>query len=391
MPVATLTAEFDRLIQVGPARYTYYLRLREDAARLRQLLADLDADRFILLTDKKVPARHLARMHSRLSAVAPCTMQAVTPGEHAKTLAGVMDLADVAIRAGVTRRSVVVAFGGAQTVNVAGLLAALLYSGVRLVHIPTTLLAMCDSVLTLKQTVYSKEGRNHLGTFHAPQFVWADLEYTKSLTHTEIRSALGEMIKNVLAIAPDRYDWAAARLRPDAQYTTWEMADFAAFCIDAKQRVMTGDPHETGAALALEYGHTIGHAIEVLVPGGVSHGLAVGMGMLAAARVAGELGHLSASDQHAHRVLLERAGAPAVLPYRVPARDFLDLLHNDNKRGHRQPQPGTIDMILLDRLGSLHADGGAYLTHVPDRTAARAITSLMPPLPARPRVALAAN
>ena len=66
MPVATLTAEFDRLIQVGPARYTYYLRLREDAARLRQLLAGLEADRFILLTDKKVPARHLARMHARL-------------------------------------------------------------------------------------------------------------------------------------------------------------------------------------------------------------------------------------------------------------------------------------------------------------------------------------
>ena len=165
MPVATLTAEFDRLIQVGPARYTYYLRLREDAARLRQLLADLAADRFILLTDKKVPARHLARMHARLSAVAPCTMQAVTPGEDAKTLAGVMDLADAAIQAGVTRRSVVVSFGGPQTVNVAGLLAALLYSGVRLVHIPTTLRAMCDSALTLKQTVHSKEGRNHLGTF----------------------------------------------------------------------------------------------------------------------------------------------------------------------------------------------------------------------------------
>jgi 3-dehydroquinate synthase/2-deoxy-scyllo-inosose synthase len=348
------------------------------------LLADLEADRFILLTDKKVPARHLARMHARLSGVAPCTMQAVTPGEDAKTLAGVMDLADAAIQAGVTRRSVVVSFGGPQTVNVAGLLAALLYSGVRLVHIPTTLRAMCDSALTLKQTVHSKEGRNHLGTFHAPQFVWADLEYAKSLGDSEIRSALCEMIKNVLAIAPDRYDWAAARLRPDAQYTTWELADFAAFCIDAKQRVMAGDPQETGPALALEYGHTIGHAIELLVPRGMSHGLAVGMGMLAAARVAGELGLLSGSDQHAHRVLLERAGAPAVLPYRVPARDFLDHLHNDNKRGHRQPQPGTIDMILLDRLGSLHAEGGTYLTQVPDRIAARAITSLMPALPARP-------
>ena len=394
MPVATLTAEFDRLIQFGPASFTYYLRIREDAATLHQLLAGLDADRFILITDKKAPARQVARMHSRLAAVAPCTVQAVPPGEHTKTLTGLMDLADAAIRAGMTRRSVVVAFGGDRAGNVAGLLAALLYQGIRLVHIPTTLLAMSESALSLTQSVYSKEGKRLLRTFHAPEFVWADLNHAKSLPATEIRSALCEMIKIVLAAVPARFDWAAARLRPDARYTTWELADFLAFCIDSRQRVMADDlhdgPHETGRALALEYGHTIGHASELLVPGGISHGLATGVGMLAAARVAGELGYLTASDQHAHRVLLERAGAPAVLPYRVPAKDFLDLLHEDDRPSPRQSQPGTVAMVLLDRLGSPHSDGGTCLTHVPDRTLARAITGVMPPLPAKPRVAAAA-
>jgi 3-dehydroquinate synthetase len=112
--------------------------------------------------------------------------------------------------------------------------------------------------------------------------------------------------------------------------------------------------------------------------------------MLAAARVAGELGYLTASDQHAHRVLLERAGAPAVLPYRVPAKDFLDLLHENDRPGQRQSQPGAVAMVLLDRLGSLHRAGGACLAHVPDRTVARAITSVTPPLPAKPRVAATA-
>lgn len=387
-PAATLTAEFDRPIQAGPACYTYCLRIRDDAAGLHQLLADLDADRFILITDKKAPARMVGRMHSRLAAIAPCTAQAITAGERAKTLAGVMDLADNAIRAGVTGRSVVVAFGGGEAGTVGGLLAALLYSGIRLVHVPTTLLAMYDSALSLKHWVHSQEG-NHLRTFHAPQFVWADLTYARSQPATEIRSAMCELIRIVLAVAPQRHDWAAARLRPDAQYSTWELADFTAFCVDAKQRVLADDPHQRGQGLALEYGHAIGHAIERLVPGGMSHGLAAGLGMLAAARVAGELGHLTASGQHAHRVLLERAGAPAVLPYRVPVRDFLDLLHQDGSRGHRRPQPGTIDMVLLDRPGSLHLDRGSYLTRVPDRTAARAITSLLPPLPARPRVAAA--
>jgi len=214
--------------------------------------------------------------------------------------------------------------------------------------------------------------------------VWADLGYTKSLPPGEIRSAVCELVKNVLAIAPERYDWAAARLRPGADYTTWELAEFVEFCVDAKQRVTADDPHETGRALVLEYGHTIGHAVELLTPGGLRHGLAVGLGMLAAARIAGELGYLTASDQHAHRILLERAGAAAILPYRIPAKDVIAALRRDNKRGYRRPQPGSVDMILLDGLGSPHQDGGTCLTHVPDPAAERAITRLMPPLPARP-------
>jgi 3-dehydroquinate synthase/2-deoxy-scyllo-inosose synthase len=382
---AVLTAEFDRPVRFGPAQFPYYLRIRDDTATLRRLLAGLDADRFVLVTDTGVPGRHVRQMAGQLAGVGPCTVQTIAPGEQSKTLAGIEDLAAAAIGAGATRRSVVVAFGGGLAGNMAGLLAALLYRGIRLVHIPTTLLAASDSVLSLKQAVNSPAGKNHLGAFHAPQFVWADLGYAKSLPPAEIRSAVCELVKNVLAIAPDRYDWAVARLRPDAHYSTWELADFCAFCVDAKQRVMAGDPHETGPALVLEYGHTIGHAAELLTPGGLAHGLAVGLGMLAAARIAGELGYLTASDQHAHRVLLDRAGAPAVLPYRIPAKDILAAAHKDNKRGYRPPQPGTVDMVLLDGLGAPHPDGGTCLTRVPDPVVARAVARLMPPLPARPQ------
>jgi 3-dehydroquinate synthase/2-deoxy-scyllo-inosose synthase len=385
MPTAVLTAEFDRLIAFGATRYSYHLRIRDDTTTLCRLLAGLDADRFVLVTDRKVPVRQVARMRAQVAAVAPCTTAAITGGEQAKTLAGVAELADAAIRAGVTRASVVIGFGGGLAGNVAGLLAALLFRGIRLVHIPTTLLAMSDSVLSLKQAVNTSDGKNQLGAFHAPQFVWANLGYTKSLPPVEVRSALCELVKNVLAIAPERYDWAAARLRPDAGYTTWELAEFTEFCVDAKQKVMAGDPRETGPGLVLEYGHTIGHAVELLTPGGLPHGLAVGAGMLAAARIAGEFGYLTASDQHAHRILLERAGAPAILPYRIPAKDVLAVLHKDNKRGYLRPQAHAVDMILLDALGSPHVDGCTCLTHVPDAAAERAITRLMPPLPARPQ------
>ncbi len=296
------------------------------------------------------------------------------------------NLAEAAIGAGVTPRSVVAAVGGGLAGNAGGLLAALLYRGVRLVHFPTTLLAMADSGAQPQTGRQHPRGAKTSSARSTPPSSCGPTWATSSrCPPAQIRAALCEMIKNVLVAAPDRYDWAAARLRPDAHYTSWELAEFTAFCVDAKQRVMRDDPHETGPALVLEYGHTLGHAIELLTPGGISHGLAVGLGMLAAARAAGELGYLTASAQHTHRVLLERAGAPAQLPYRVPARDLLDLVHHDNKRGYRQPQPGHVDMVLLDGLGSPHQEAGTYLTHVPDATAARAIISLMPPRPPKPR------
>ncbi len=129
MPTATLTAEFDRLLEFGAARFTYYLRIRDDAARLHQLLTGLDADRFILIADKKTPARQVGRMHARLTAAAPCSLQVITSSEHAKSLTGVMDLADAAIRAGATLRTVVVAFGRSVAGEAAGQLAALLFWG----------------------------------------------------------------------------------------------------------------------------------------------------------------------------------------------------------------------------------------------------------------------
>src|SRR5262245_34381098 len=264
MPTAVLTAEFDRLIRFGPTRYSYYLRIHDDIATLRQQLGGLDADRFVLVTDRRIPVRHVARMRDRVAAVAPCTVLAITPGEQAKTLAGVAELADAAIRAGMTRRSVIIGFGGGLAGNVAGLLAALLFRGIRLVHAPTTLLAMSDSVLSLKQAVNSGVGKNHIGTFYTPEFVWNNLDYLESLPADEIRGALCETIKNVLVISPQRLDELAGMLDPDCAYSADEFRHIIDVCVEAKTSVMADDPHERGEALVLEYGHTIGHAIELV-------------------------------------------------------------------------------------------------------------------------------
>src|SRR5215469_12055603 len=295
----------------GDVRYPIYVRSGAASwAELAGLLAGLHTDRFLLVTDGGVPTDAVHSIARRLDELAPVTLLPVPAGEQAKNLNTIDDLAKEAFTSGATRMSVFVALGGGLAGNVAGLLAHLFLRGARLVHIPTTLLAMSDSVLSLKQAVNSPVGKNHLGAFHAPELVWSQLDCLDTLPQSQVRAALCEAIKNVIAICPDRHDELAARLRTDAVYSQAELAWFIGMCIDAKQAVMAADAQEKGRALVLEYGHTVGHAAELVTGGRLSHGLAIGVGGLVAARIATLLGIGDPAIERAHEALLHRNGAP---------------------------------------------------------------------------------
>lgn len=317
----------DYEIAFGPHRYGFYVGEGPAAwSVLVEQLGALEVDRFAVVTEPGVPFPLGAELVERITRdVAPAVLLRFPAGERGKTMGAVTELAEGALRAGLTRRSAIVAFGGGLAGNVAGLVAALLFRGIRLVHVPTTLLAMSDSVLSLKQAVNSGVGKNHMGTFHPPEFVWNNLAYLESLPADEIRGALCEAIKNVLAISPERLDELAGTLDARCAYTADGYRRIIDICVDAKTAVMQDDPHEKGDALVLEYGHTIGHAIELLSEGRMTHGLAVGVGMLAAARVARLLGVLDVRSEWTHWELLTRNGAPTALPAGVEARQVFEL------------------------------------------------------------------
>ncbi|MGW1199323.1 2-deoxy-scyllo-inosose synthase [Streptomyces sp. NPDC002536] len=369
----------DRTVTFGTAEYPFHVRNGEASwEELSRHLAALQADRFVVVTDDGVPAALSAEVQSRLGAVAPTQVLSVPASEKAKTIETLDRLAENAIRGGVTRNSVVVALGGGLAGNVAGLMAALIFRGLRLVHMPTTLLGMSDSVLSLKQAVNSRVGKNHLGTFHAPVLVWNHLDFLDTLPAAEIRSALCEMIKNVLGICPDRFDDVAARLRPDARYTPQTLAEFIGLCVDAKTAVMRNDMREKREALVLEYGHTVGHAAELLTGGALRHGFAIGVGMLVAARISGELGLLGPDDEKAHRILLELNGAPTQLPGELDADRLLEAVRLDNKRGYVPARPGTVDMIILDGLGRPHWVGDNVITQIDEAVVRAGIEAYLP-------------
>lgn len=368
----------EREVRFGDVRYPFHVHSGERSwAELSARLAELEADRLVVITDDGVPAAITNEVAGRLSAVADTVVLSIPDGERAKTIDTLDRLAERALRRGVTRRSVVVALGGGLAGNVAGLLAALMFRGLRLVHLPTTLLGMSDSVLSLKQAVNSRVGKNHLGTFHAPVLVWNHLDFLTTLPRAETQAALCEMIKNVLGICPERYDEVAARLRPGARYTPRELAGFIDLCVDAKTAVMRDDPREKREALVLEYGHTVGHAAELLTGGALRHGHAIGVGMLVAARVAVLLGLMDAGAERAHRTLLERNGAPTRLPEGLTADEILGVVGRDNKRGYVPPRPGTVDMILLEGLGRPHWVGDNVITQVEEGVVRAAVEAYL--------------
>jgi 3-dehydroquinate synthase/2-deoxy-scyllo-inosose synthase len=328
------------------------------------MLGRLATDRFVIVTDGRFP-KHLAEaVRARIATVAPCTLLTFDGGEEAKTLVTVNNLGTAALSAGAMRSSVVIALGGGLAGNIAGLLAGLFLRGARLVHIPTTLLAMSDSCLSLKQGVNSELGKNHFGMFYPPQFVWANLSFLDALPPREIQSALCELIKNVLAICPQLFDEIASILRPDAVYSEAQIARFINLCIDAKCSVMAEDALEKHEAVVLEYGHSVGHALELASHGSIPHGLAVGIGMVAEATLSHRLGMLSQADLEAHCSLLRANGVSTTIPGAYSTEALLAIMGKDNKRGYLPYVPDKYEIILLKQLGHPNRTGKTVLTQV---------------------------
>jgi 3-dehydroquinate synthetase len=365
-PCGTLTTRFLRLAEISiPYHWGYGV-----ADCLAETAAGCGADRFIIVTDQTVGELYAARFRESLSQLAPTSLEVVNPaGDGAKTWANLSALCNAFVRAGATRQTCIVALGGGSVGNVAGLAAALTFRGLQLVHVPTTLVAAFDSVISLKQAINSCWGKNHFGTFHRPAMIFTDLKLLESLPEREVLSGIGEVIKNVLAIKPEAFDTLAAYLPPDARREVSALKWFLEISIEAKMEVMRDDARECRRGVLLEYGHTVGHAIEFLDsqrrgPRGISHGEAVALGMLVASEVSMDVLEVHPDLVARHRYLLSIARLEDRLPGAVSTDAVLALVRKDNKRGYIACTCEEAPMVLLRGLGEPSWQGDYPLTSV---------------------------
>lgn len=364
IPTAVQTPS--RTIRIGTAGIPYLLADRD---RPERVLRDLSPDRWLLVADGQPElAGFRQTLADRLGRIAPVHEIAVPARESDKSLDTVAAICARALEYGASRASVLVAVGGGNVANITGLCAALLYRGIRLVQVPTTLIGMSDVVLSLKQGVNFHGVKNGLGTFYAPELILADPSVLRTLPPTEIRAGLAEIIKNALTIAPEQIPVLLELLRPDSRYSTDELTTMIGLALDAKSRVLADDAHERHTALVLEYGHTVGHAIEALVGGQLGHGLSVALGMRVAAGVARQLGLLDPAHAALHDRLLRAAGLPMEPPADLTAAMTREAvaaqIGRDNKRGCLRLRPSQIPMVLLAGPGVPATTHGLPLTGV---------------------------
>ena len=239
-------------------------------------------------------------------------------GEESKSLVTVEHLARSFAGAGLTRDDVVVAVGGGLVTDVAGFAAAVWHRGVAVVHVATSLLAMVDAAIGGKTGVNLPEGKNLVGAFWQPSGVICDTDALATLPPRERRSGDGEMAKYHFLTGDD--------------LEAMSLDDRIARCVEIKAEVVAADEREGDRRAVLNYGHTLAHAIETATAHAVTHGEAVGIGLVYAAELAAALGRIDADRVTTHRTVVGRTyGLPTTIPAGVDDEQLLALMGRDKK------------------------------------------------------------
>jgi 3-dehydroquinate synthetase len=305
---------------------------RNLGADVARWLKGTRADKVLVVTDDTVRQLHEDKLVPYLSELMPTQVLSMPSGETAKTFRVLERLLEEASAFGVTKRTHVLSFGGGVVSNVAGMVAGLLFRGLPLAHVPTTLLAQVDAALSRKQAVNSRHGKNLFGLWLSPEAIFVDLDYLRTLSRRELCNGFAETIKLTL-ISNLPYFERLEQLTLEDFLTDDNLLEQAVRCgIDMTCRVLGSDPDEGTSGLSLEIGHTIGHAIEMLEGGAVSHGEAVSMGVVLEAWLSVRMGVLPISWVGRIVEVLKRFELPTLPPAGISPAEVLAALRYDNKR-----------------------------------------------------------
>ncbi|MFW6040199.1 MAG: 3-dehydroquinate synthase [Gemmatimonadota bacterium] len=332
--------------------------------RVDALVADvLSPPHFAVIADATVAERFgeeavdaLERTEARVD------LLTFPPGEASKTRAQWSALTDALVERRFGRDGCIVALGGGVTGDLAGFVAATYMRGVPFIQLPTTLLAMIDASVGGKTGVDAAGGKNLVGAFHQPRLVIADPQLLVPLPDEAFRAGLAEAVKHGAIADPDYL----REIERDAEHLldrdAGALSRMIRRSVAIKAEFVTADPHEAGARQALNFGHTIGHALEAATAYETPHGHAVAVGMVVEAALGEALRITAPGTARMLAAALDRLGLPAALPDGVDAEAVLRHTRSDKKA-----RDARVRYTLLARTGVVaRSDDGAWTVPVED-------------------------
>jgi 3-dehydroquinate synthase len=289
--------------------------------------------RVFIVSDRNVDRIHGSKLRRALSQESIDFRWLVVPaGERSKSRRTRDLLEDRMIRAGAERSSVVAAFGGGVVGDLAGFTASTLFRGIRFVQVPTTLIAQADSAVGGKVGIDHPLGKNLLGAFHQPEAVLLHAGYLQSLPEREYLQGMAEVIKTALILDGRLVNRLQSGMRAIRSRDRETLQAIVARCCTLKGRVVEADERETGDRRILNFGHTIGHALERASGFRIPHGFAVSIGMAVEAGIALRLGMIGTTELAGILGLLEAYDLPVSVPRTLSRSGILRAIAFDKKK-----------------------------------------------------------
>jgi 3-dehydroquinate synthase len=321
------------------------------------LIAPFAAKRRVaVVTDEHVDQLHARRVAARLG---DARVIAVPAGESAKTRETWARVSDELLDAGFGRDSLIVAVGGGVVGDLAGFVAATYMRGIPFVQVPTTLLAMIDASVGGKTGVDTPAGKNLVGAFHQPALVIADPNVLATLPANHFRAGLAEALKHGV-IADAAYFERIAAARESTARDERSLTTLVAESVRIKASVVARDERESGLRKVLNFGHTIGHAIESVSNYKLLHGEAVAIGMALEGELAERIGVAAPGTADAIRRALDSIG----LPSGFPALDRGAVLAAT--RSDKKARAGRVEYALPSKVGSMAGESSGWSIPVDD-------------------------
>jgi 3-dehydroquinate synthase len=337
------------VVELGPISHTVHVGrgLLADIGRLAQA-AGLAIGRCVLMTDSNVGRLYSTRVLKSLKAQGflPQVVE-VAPGELSKSLAVLEQVYQRLAEAELDRDSAIFALGGGVVGDLAGFAAATYLRGLPLVQVPTSMVAQVDSALGGKTAVNLRNGKNLIGAFYQPRLIIADVETLSSLPEREFREGLAEVIKYGAIMDAGFLEWLEQEMPGILAAEPDRLSQLVERSLRYKAAIVSRDEREGGLRKILNFGHTLGHALETSAGyGHFLHGEAVAIGMVAAAHLSTRYSGLRIEDAERLRHLLAAAGLMTELPAGWLTGDLVRALRSDKKR-----HGDKVEFVVLDRLG----------------------------------------